>query len=168
MRATILYNPDSRGAIRDGSVVPVKGSTCGKAFASGKNQLINRLEDLEHDPETFGSSEGRVFFERVSAEGLKSGCELPLLGRKGVIGVLGAFSRTERAFTEDGRGIPEECKDRVFEPFFTTKPFGSGLGLGLDTVQRVVAKHFGAVAFDSSPRGTVFHVRLPIDRTEIY
>lgn len=69
---------------------------------------------------------------------------------------------------DDGRGIPEECKDRVFEPFFTTKPFGSGLGLGLDTVQRVVAKHFGAVAFDSSARGTVFHVRLPTDRTEIY
>ena len=69
---------------------------------------------------------------------------------------------------DDGRGIPEECQDRVFEPFFTTKPFGSGLGLGLDTVQRVVAKHFGAVAFDTSTRGTVFHVRLPIDRAEVY
>jgi formate hydrogenlyase transcriptional activator len=113
LRATILYNPDSRGAIADGSVVPVKGSTCGKAFASGKNQLINRLEDLEHDPETFGSSEGRVFFERVSAEGLKSGCELPLLGRKGVIGVLGAFSRTERAFTEDEFAFLEQVARQV-------------------------------------------------------
>jgi formate hydrogenlyase transcriptional activator len=37
----------------------------------------------------------------VTAEGLKSGCELPLAGRKGVIGVLGAFSRSERAFTDD-------------------------------------------------------------------
>lgn len=65
---------------------------------------------------------------------------------------------------DDGRGITKECQDRVFEPFFTTKPFGEGLGLGLDTVQRVVAKHFGAVAFDTSTQGTTFHVRLPLDR----
>ena len=32
---------------------------------------------------------------------MKSGCELPLIGRKGVIGVLAAFSRSERAFSED-------------------------------------------------------------------
>jgi signal transduction histidine kinase len=69
---------------------------------------------------------------------------------------------------DDGCGIPPECQDRIFEPFFTTKPFGEGLGLGLDTVQRVVAKHFGAVAFDTSAQGTTFHVRLPIDRTGIY
>jgi signal transduction histidine kinase len=69
---------------------------------------------------------------------------------------------------DDGCGIPLECPERIFEPFFTTKPFGGGLGLGLDTVQRVVAKHFGAVAFDTSARGTTFHVRLPIDRVGIY
>ena len=69
---------------------------------------------------------------------------------------------------DDGPGIPQEYQDRVFEPFFTTKPIGEGLGLGLDTVQRVVAKHFGAVAFDSSAQGTTFHVRLPIDRVGIY
>jgi signal transduction histidine kinase len=57
---------------------------------------------------------------------------------------------------DDGRGIPQKVQDHIFEPFFTTKPFGGGLGLGLDTVQRVVAKHFGAVAFDTSTRGTIF------------
>ena len=98
---TVLYNPEGRGAIRDGMTVPVKGSTCGKAFLSGKNQHIHRLEDLSHDPESFGNSEGRGFFNRVLEEGLKSGCELPLIGRKGVIGVLAAFSRSERAFSED-------------------------------------------------------------------
>ena len=101
LRATILYNPSERGAIVDGTLVPVKGSTCGKAFLTGKNQHVNRLEDLKDDPETFGSREGRDFFQRVTAEGLQSGCELPLAGRKGVVGVLGAFSRTESAFGED-------------------------------------------------------------------
>jgi formate hydrogenlyase transcriptional activator len=113
LRVTILYNPDGRGAIGDGTLVPIKGSTCGKAFLSGKNQLINRLEDLEHDPHTFGSSEGQIFFERVRAEGLKSGCELPLAGRKGVIGVLGAFSRSERAFTEDEFAFLEQVARQV-------------------------------------------------------
>jgi signal transduction histidine kinase len=70
--------------------------------------------------------------------------------------------------TDTGQGIPEESASRVFEPFFTTKPFGTGLGLGLDTVQRVIQKHFGAVAFDSKPGKTTFHVRLPLDRTEVY
>jgi len=113
LRVTILYNPESRGAICDGTLVPIKGSTCGKAFLSGKNQLINRLEDLQHDPESFGNSEGQLFFERVMAEGLKSGCELPLAGRKGVIGVLAAFSRAERAFTEDEFSFLEQVAGQV-------------------------------------------------------
>ena len=113
LRATILYNPEARGAICDGALVPITGSTCGKAFLSGKNQLINRLEDLARDPESFGSSEGQRFFEHVTAEGLKSGCELPLIGRKAVIGVLGAFSRSERAFTEDEFSFLEQLARQV-------------------------------------------------------
>ncbi len=70
--------------------------------------------------------------------------------------------------TDTGHGIPAESANRVFEPFFTTKPFGTGLGLGLDTVQRVIQKHFGAVAFDSQPGETTFHVRLPLDRAKVY
>jgi signal transduction histidine kinase len=69
---------------------------------------------------------------------------------------------------DTGPGIPADCADRVFEPFFTTKPFGKGLGLGLDTVQRVIQKHFGAVAFDSKPKKTSFFVRLPLDRAQVY
>jgi formate hydrogenlyase transcriptional activator len=113
LRVTILYNPEPRGAISDGTLIPIKGSTCGKAFLSGKNQRINRLADLEQDPESFGSGEGKLFFERVMAEGLKSGCELPLVGRKGVIGVLAAFSRSERAFTEDEFSFLEQMAGQV-------------------------------------------------------
>jgi formate hydrogenlyase transcriptional activator len=110
---TVLYNPEGRGAIRDGTTVPIKGTACGKAFLSGKNQRIDRLEDLRDDPETFGNGEGRRFLDRVLAEGLTSGCELPLIGRKGVIGVLVAFSRSERAFSEDEFAFLEQVSLQV-------------------------------------------------------
>ncbi|MGA7524602.1 MAG: sigma 54-interacting transcriptional regulator [Acidobacteriaceae bacterium] len=113
LRTTILYNPESRNAIVDGSLVPIKGSTCGKAFLVGKNQHIHRIRDLANDPETFGNREGRLFFEKVFAEGLNSGCELPLVGRNGVVGVLGAFSRSERAFSEDEFGFLDQVAREV-------------------------------------------------------
>jgi signal transduction histidine kinase len=68
---------------------------------------------------------------------------------------------------DDGPGIPEELRRRVLEPFFTTKEVGSGTGLGLDTVRRIVEdRHDGSLGFDTGPDGTTFHVWLPLpDRT---
>jgi signal transduction histidine kinase len=77
----------------------------------------------------------------------------------------------EMAFVEicdNGTGIDPEISSRIFEPFFTTKPLGQGLGLGLDTVRRIVSKHFGSVSVVSSPTSTCFQVRLPIHRPQIY
>ncbi|AXC11837.1 sensory box histidine kinase [Acidisarcina polymorpha] len=69
---------------------------------------------------------------------------------------------------DSGQGIDPGLKSRIFEPFFTTKPIGKGLGLGLDLVQRVVNKHFGSISVESSPAGTCFQVRLPLDRSRVY
>jgi formate hydrogenlyase transcriptional activator len=113
LRTTVLYNPEARGSIADGALVPVKGSACGKAFRSGKNEHINSLEEMRNDPESFGSPEGQRFFEKMMTEGLKSGCELPLAGRNGVVGVLSALSRSERAFTEDDFAFLEQVARQV-------------------------------------------------------
>jgi formate hydrogenlyase transcriptional activator len=110
---TVLYNPQAQGSISDGAIVPVEGSSCGKAFRTGKNEHINSLEEMRDDPESFGSQEGQRFFERIMAEGLKSGCELPLIGRNGVVGVLSALSRSERAFTEDDSTFLEQVARQV-------------------------------------------------------
>ncbi|HWB32250.1 MAG TPA: ATP-binding protein [Acidobacteriaceae bacterium] len=67
-----------------------------------------------------------------------------------------------------GPGIRPEILNRIFEPFFTTKPVGKGLGLGLDSVNRIVAKHNGTVGAESSPGRTCFQVRLPLDRVRAY
>jgi len=69
---------------------------------------------------------------------------------------------------DDGPGIDAAIKSRIFEPFFTTKPLGTAMGLGLDTVQRIVSKHAGSVAVDSKPRSTCFQVRIPINLLQAY
>ena len=54
----------------------------------------------------------------------------------------------------------------MLEPFFTTKDVGQGTGLGLDTARRIVEeRHRGTLGFDTGPRGTTFHVWLPLEAT---
>jgi signal transduction histidine kinase len=90
--------------------------------------------------------------------------------------VNGRGSITIRAYVEgprvvvevvdDGRGIPREAQVHVFEPFYTTKDIGSGTGLGLDIVRRIVTGHGGEVFVRSEPGETCFTVRLPLDATQ--
>jgi signal transduction histidine kinase len=64
--------------------------------------------------------------------------------------------------TDDGPGIPQGIRDRIFDPFFTTKPVGSGTGLGLDIVRKLIRRHNGEIDVESVPGRTEFRVRLPI------
>jgi signal transduction histidine kinase len=70
--------------------------------------------------------------------------------------------------SDSGVGIPHDLQSRIFEPFFTTKAPGKGLGLGLDTAQRIVSKHNGFMRVESAPGRTCFEVRLPLDRAQAY
>lgn len=69
---------------------------------------------------------------------------------------------------DNGSGIDPAIRSRIFEPFFTTKPLGTAIGLGLDTVQRIVGRHAGSVAIDSEPHATCVQVRLPINLLQAY
>jgi signal transduction histidine kinase len=63
---------------------------------------------------------------------------------------------------DHGSGIPAEVLPHIFEPFFTTKPQGSGTGLGLEIVHRIVTQKFaGQLEVQSHPGDTRFIVRLP-------
>ena len=64
---------------------------------------------------------------------------------------------------DHGAGIPPETLPRIFEAFFTTKPQGSGTGLGLEIVHRIVTQKFGGtIDVESEPGNTRFIVRLPL------
>jgi formate hydrogenlyase transcriptional activator len=113
LRVTTLYNPEARGSLCDGTLIPIHGSSCDKAFRTGKTQHFNHYEEVRDDPEYFGSSVGRPFYQRVMAEGLVSGCDLPLIGRSGVVGVLAALKRSERAFDRDDVVFLEQVARQV-------------------------------------------------------
>jgi len=68
------------------------------------------------------------------------------------------------SITDHGTGITLDVLPHIFEPFFTTKPQGSGTGLGLEIVHRIVAQKFaGSIKVDSEPGRTSFIVRLPLE-----
>jgi signal transduction histidine kinase len=67
------------------------------------------------------------------------------------------------SITDHGAGIPPEVLPRIFEAFFTTKPQGTGTGLGLEIVHRIVTLKFGGtIEVESKPGKTRFIVRLPL------
>lgn len=64
--------------------------------------------------------------------------------------------------SDTGRGIPAEHLPRLFEPFFTTRPEEGGTGLGLATVQDIIARSGGRIAVETRPgEGTTFRIHLP-------
>ena len=68
----------------------------------------------------------------------------------------------EMRLTDSGEGIAPEVVPLIFEPFFSTKLIGTGWGLGLATVQRLVEAADGQVSVRSEPgEGTDFRIRLP-------
>jgi len=113
LRLTTLYNPEARGYVCDGAIIPIHGSMCGKAFWTGKTQHFNHIEEFRNDPESFGNSVGRLFYQRHMEEGLISGCDLPLIGRSGVVGVLAALKRSESAFSKDDVAFLEQVAGQV-------------------------------------------------------
>jgi len=63
---------------------------------------------------------------------------------------------------DNGEGIPEELQKKIFDPFFTTREVGTGMGLGLSIVDRIVRGFSGYIEVEStSGKGACFSVYIP-------
>lgn len=90
---------------------------------------------------------------------------MPEGGRLGIAAAVEGESAVVR-ISDTGSGISPEIVDRIFDPFFTTKEVGTGSGLGLDIVARIVRQeHGGDILVASEPGNTTFTVVLPLDGT---
>ncbi|MFP4332767.1 MAG: ATP-binding protein [Campylobacterales bacterium] len=68
---------------------------------------------------------------------------------------------------DNGCGMDEDVMNKMYKPFYTTKRRGEGSGLGLDIVQKIVAKHEGKIEVESKKgEGSTFRVYIPIGGKE--
>lgn len=73
----------------------------------------------------------------------------------------------EKAFVsclirDNGEGIAPDIQKKIFDPFFTTREVGTGMGLGLSIVNRIVQDLSGFIRVEGcAGGGTTFIVHIP-------
>ena len=169
---------DLISAIKDYSYMdqaPIQDVDLAQSLENTLIMLSSRLEDvtvqLDFDPSlppvsAYGSELNQVWTALI--ENALDSMEANTIPR---VLKLSTHFNSQMALVEvwdNGPGIESALQSRIFEPFFTTKAPGRGLGLGLDTVQRIISKHSGFVSTQSKPGETCFQVRLPLDQAQAY
>ena len=91
MRQLAMDFPESKGFAEEDSLYPVEGSLVGRVFRTGKPVVIGTKTDALNERET----------SEVRAEGIESGCLLPLISRNRTLGVLTLGSRVESSFSAE-------------------------------------------------------------------
>jgi formate hydrogenlyase transcriptional activator len=89
LRVHALDFPDSKGFFSETSMIPIEGTTPGQILRSGKPWVLNRLDPASVPPE---------FYTKAAGEGMNSFCDVPLVSRERMLGVLSVASRQENAF----------------------------------------------------------------------
>ncbi|WP_182165543.1 transporter substrate-binding domain-containing protein [Rugamonas brunnea] len=93
-------------------------------------------------------------------------------GRKGGHVQIRGQRQDERVlltYTDDGKGIPAEYRNKIYDPFFTTRLGQGGSGLGLYIVQTLVTGVLGGtITLQGEPgAGTLFQISLPLKAPQL-
>jgi len=92
LRVHALDFPESRGIFTEGGLIPIEGTLPGDSFRSGKPIVVNRLDPNEMPAQMYA---------KASAEGLHSFCDVPLISKSRLLGVLAVARREENGFDRD-------------------------------------------------------------------
>jgi formate hydrogenlyase transcriptional activator len=92
LRAHALDFPKDKDIFEEGVVFPMEGTPAGLAFTSRQTVIVRNLE-----LERFAST---PLVKILRAEGVKSGCSVPLIAHGEAVGVLTVMSFREEAFSE--------------------------------------------------------------------
>src|SRR6266853_1101815 len=102
LQTFVIDFPDSKGFIRE-DLIPIEGSLGGFVFRTGKPWAGNASDllrlGIRNDP--------------AMAEGLKTGCVLPLVSRNGVLGVLTLGRREDNSFSQVDIGFLTQVANQV-------------------------------------------------------
>ena len=92
LRVHALDFPDSRGLFVEGTLVPIAHTTPGDVFRTGTPMVINRLDPTEIPAQ---------MYNKAKAEGLNSFCDVPLISRQRILGVLAVARHQENTFDRE-------------------------------------------------------------------
>ncbi|MGR3218822.1 MAG: sensor histidine kinase [Candidatus Anammoxibacter sp.] len=85
----------------------------------------------------------------------------------GIITISSLYDKKEDRvvvrIVDNGTGMSPEVLKQVFNPFFTTKPVGTGTGMGLSIIDKVIKRHDGTIDITSRlDLGTTVTITLPV------
>jgi formate hydrogenlyase transcriptional activator len=104
LRVHALDFPESRGIFTEGALIPIDGSRTDDSFKNGTPLVINSLDTDNVSPE---------WRRKATAEGLNSFCDLPLISRDRLLGVLAVARRDENAFAPDDVAFLAQVANQV-------------------------------------------------------
>lgn len=144
------------------------------SFLDAQLLLSDITVDLALDEKDYWVLGHEVRIEQVLLNLIQNGIQAMAETRKPVLRIttfrhtgVDSESLQPKAFVgisviDNGDGIAPEILGKIFDPFFTTREVGSGMGLGLSIVERIVRGFGGHIKVSSIPRtATTFTVYLP-------
>ncbi|MGR3176942.1 MAG: ATP-binding protein [Candidatus Anammoxibacter sp.] len=129
---------------------------------SGEENLEFGIDGLQETPlvECFANEIGQSILHVIQNA-------VDAVNNNGVITISSLYDEKEHQVVvkiiDNGTGMSPEVLKQVFNPFFTTKPVGTGTGMGLSIIDKVIRRHGGKIDITSKlDLGTTVTIKLPV------
>ncbi len=123
---------------------------------TSNTQIVNEI------PDDLMLNGDRDLLERVYQNLISNAIDSAPGGTVALGATAAADAKVECWVADNGKGVPDEIKDRIFDKFVTASQHRSGIGLGLPIVKQIIEAHGGAIRLESEPgKGTTVRFSLP-------